>query len=585
MATEGTETAQGSANQKSEQSTGAAPELVPARMLNEYAYCPRLAYLEWVQGEFADSVDTVEGRFQHRRVDRPSGNLPSRSGSDGADTEQEDGRDSRETIHARSVLLSDDALGAIARIDLIEGQGNVATPVDYKHGTAPDVPEGAWEPERVQVCIQGLLLRANGYACTQGMLYFVESRQRVAVPFDDALGSRTLDLLSGIRSMAASGRIPAPLVDSPKCPRCSLAGICLPDEVNFLSPDGPSIKPEDVRRMYPARDDSVPVYVHTQGAVVGKSGGQLEVKQKGQVLQKVRLMEISHLALFGNVQVTAQAVQELCDRDIPICYFSYGGWFRGITNGMGHKNVELRCRQYLGAMTPETALSISRRMVFGKIKNSRTLMRRNHREPPPSILTELNRLADRALTASSLETLLGIEGAAARTYFSEFRGMIKNESLEFDFRGRNRRPPRDPVNAVLSFLYAMLTKQATITALTVGFDPYLGFYHQPRYGRPALALDLVEEFRPLIADSVCLTLINNGELGAEDFVTRGDATALTQNGRRRVIEGYERRMDTLVTHPLFGYPVSYRRVLEMQARLLSRHLLGELPAYPVFRTR
>ena len=561
------------------------PELVPARMLNEYAYCPRLAYLEWVQGEFADSVDTVEGRFQHRRVDRPSGNLPSPSVSDAVDTEEGEGNKSAETIHARSVLLSDDSLGAIARIDLIEGQGNVVTPVDYKHGTAPDVPEGAWEPERVQVCIQGLLLRANGYTCTQGMLYFVESRQRVAVPFDDALVSRTLDLLSGIRAMAASGRIPEPLVDSPKCPRCSLAGICLPDEVNFLSPDGPSIKPEDVRRMSPARDDSIPVYVHTQGAVVGKSGGQLEVKQKGQVLQKIRLIEISHLALFGNVQVTAQAVQELCDREIPICYFSYGGWFRGITNGMGHKNVELRCRQYLGAMTPETALPISRRMVFGKIKNSRTMLRRNHREPPPSVLTELNRLADRALTAPSLETLLGIEGAAARTYFSEFRGMIKNESLDFDFHGRNRRPPRDPVNAVLSFLYAMLIKQATITALTVGFDPYLGFYHQPRYGRPALALDLVEEFRPLIADSVCLTLINNGELGPEDFITRGGATALTQNGRRRVIEAYERRMDTLVTHPLFGYPVSYRRVLEMQARLLSRHLLGELPAYPVFRTR
>ena len=398
---------------------------------------------------------------------------------------EEDG-ESSETIHARSVLLSDDALGAIARIDLIEGQDNVVTPVDYKHGTAPDVPE------RVQVCIQELLLRANGYTCTQGMLYFVESRQRVAVPFDDALISRTLDLLSGIRAMAASGRIPEPLVDSPKCPRCSLAGMCLLDEVNFLSPDGPSIKPEDVRRMSPARDDDVPVYVQTQGAVVGKSGGQLEVKQKGVVLQKVRLMEISHLALFGNVQVTAQAVQELCDRDIPICYFSYGGWFRGITNGMSHKNVELRCRQYLGAMTPETALSISRRMVFGKIKNCRTMLRRNHREPPSAILAEL----DRARTASSLDTLLGIEGAAARTYFSEFQGMIKARDLSFDSRGRNRRPPRDPVNAVLSFLYAMLIKQAMVTVLTVGFDPYLGFYHQPRYGKPALALDLVRSSVP-----------------------------------------------------------------------------------------
>ena len=569
--------------QEAETLTGATPDLVPARMLNEYAYCPRLAYLEWVQGEFDDSVDTIEGRFQHRRVDRPSGELPSRTANEADAPEEEDA--APETIHARSVLLSDTTLGAIARIDLIEGRGSVVTPVDYKHGQAPDVPEGAWEPERVQVCVQGLLLRANGYICNQGMLYFVESRQRVAVPLDDALVSRTLDLLAGIRGMASSGQIPQPLVDSPKCTRCSLVGICLPDEVNFLSAKGQAVKQEDVRRMAPARDDAIPVYVQAQGAVVGKSRDQLEVKQKGQSLQKVRLMEVSHLALFGNVQVTTQAVRELCDRNIPICYFSYGGWFRGITNGMGHKNVELRCRQYLGAMTPDTAWPIARQLVFGKIKNCRTMLRRNHREPPSGVLAELDRLADRARTASSLDTLLGIEGAAARTYFSEFQGMIKAKSMEFDFRGRNRRPPRDPVNAVLSFLYAMIIKQAMVTALTVGFDPYLGFYHQPRYGKPALALDLVEEFRPLIADSVCLSLINNGELGPEHFITRGDATALTQNGRRKVIEAYERRMDTLVTHPLFGYAVSYRRILEIQARLLSRHLLGELPAYPVFRTR
>ena len=563
--------------------TASTPELVPARMLNEYAYCPRLAYLEWVQGEFEDSVDTIEGRFQQRRVDRPSGELPVRSTGDTADPLDEE--DAFGTIHARSVMLSDSALGAVARIDLIEGQGKTVTPVDYKHGEAPDVPEGAWEPERIQVCLQGLLLRANGYTCNEGMIYFIESRQRVRVPLDGALVSRTMELLSGLRNMAAFGQIPGPLVDSPKCPRCSLVGICLPDEVNFITAKAETVKPEDVRRLSPARDDSVPVYVQSQGAVVGKSGDQLQVKQKEQVLQKVRLMEVSHLSLFGNVQVTAQALRELCDRNIPVCHFTYGGWFSGITNGMSHKNVELRCRQYVDAMTPETALPIARQMVFGKIKNCRTLMRRNHRDPSAATLAEMDRLANRAQTAPSLDTLLGIEGAAARTYFSEFQGMIKTESLVFDFRGRNRRPPRDPVNAVLSFLYAMLIKQATVTALAVGFDPYLGFYHQPKYGKPALALDLVEEFRPLVADSVCLTLINNGELKPEHFITRGNAAALTQNGRRKVIEAWERRMDTLVTHPLFGYAVSYRRILEIQARLLSRHLLGELPAYPVFRTR
>jgi CRISPR-associated protein Cas1 len=319
--------------------------------------------------------------------------------------------------------------------------------------------------------------------------------------------------------------------------------------------------------------------------MVGKSGDVLEVKAKGAVLQKARLMEVSHLAVYGNVQVTTQALRELCDRNIPVCYFTYGGWFQGITSGMAHKNVELRCRQYAAAMAPEVSLLVARRIIFGKIKNCRTLLRRNHKAPPAAVLAELNRLATKAHTAASMETLLGIEGAAARCYFSELQGMLKADSLTFDFRGRNRRPPRDPVNAILSLLYSMLIKQTMVTALAVGFDPYLGFYHQPKYGKPALALDLAEEFRPLVADSVCIGLINNGEIGPEHIISRGGAVTLTQHGRRKVIEAYERRLDTLITHPLFGYAVSYRRVMEIQARLLSRYLLGELRSYPVFRTR
>lgn len=565
-----------------ESSPGTTPELVPARMLNEFAYCPRLGYLEWVQGEFADSVDTMEGRFQHRRVDRPGGQLPSAEAEESPEGKPSD---EGEVIHARSVMLSDEALGAIARIDLMEGQGSHVTPVDYKHGKAPDVPEGAWEPERVQLCLQGLLLRANGYTCTEGVLYFVESRERVTIPFDEALVARTLELLRQAREIAASGRIPPPLVDSPKCPRCSLVGICLPDEVNLLSGRVESLRPEDVRRLAPARDDALPLYVQAQGAVIGRSGDVLEIRLKGEVVQQVKLLEVSHVALFGNVQVTAQALRELCDRNVPVCHFSYGGWFRGITTGMAHKNVELRCRQFAVAASSEAALPIAREIVHGKVRNARTLLRRNHRQPPEAALSELDRLARSARVSRSLESLLGIEGAAARTYFSEFQGMLKADSIAFDFRSRNRRPPRDPVNAILSFLYAMLIKDTMVTALAVGFDPYLGFYHQPRYGKPALALDLAEEFRPLIADSVCLGLINNGELTEKDAIARAGAVALTQGGRRKVIEAYERRMDTLVTHPLFGYPISYRRVLEVQARLLGRHLLGELPAYPAFRTR
>ena len=563
--------------------TTAVPELVPARMLNEFAYCPRLCYLEWVQGEFAHSADTIDGRFQHRRVDQPTGNLalppPSSPSDDDADA------DAGDKIHARSVTLSDDALGAIARIDLVEADGKCATPVDYKRGAVPDVPGNAYEPERVQLCIQGLLLQASGYECRQGILYFVASRRRVTVEFDDDLVRRTKSLLDETRAMAGSGRIPAPLEDSPKCPRCSLVGICLPDEVTFLKGSRYVARPDDVRRMAPARDDALPLYVQTQGAMVGKSGDELTVKSKGEVIAKARLLDVSSVSVFGNVQVTAQAMRELLARGIPLCHFSYGGWLNGITAGMTHKNVELRIRQFQVAGDDERSLRIARDITIAKIRNSRVMLRRNHPAAPAAALSELERLAANAARAEGMLTLLGIEGAAARVYFANFGAMVKTDNAAFDFHTRNRRPPKDPVNAALSFLYSMLARQTAVSALAVGFDPYLGFYHQPKYGRPALALDLAEEFRPIVADSAALTLFNNGELKERDFIHRSGAVALTPDGRRTVIRAFERRLDTLIRHPLFSYSVSYRRIMEIQARLLGRHLLDELPGYPAFTTR
>ena len=199
------------------------PEQIPARMLNEYTYCPRLFYLEYVQGEWAHSADTLDGRFIHRRVDQEKGNMP-------APEELDD----MPKLHARSVMVGSDTLGAVARIDLIENDDGRVVPVDYKRGAPPDIPEGAYEPERVQVCLQGLLLREHGYACDYGILYFAASQTRVTVEFTDVLVARTRELLRAARRTAETEDIPPPLVDSPKCPRCSLVGICLPDEVNLL---------------------------------------------------------------------------------------------------------------------------------------------------------------------------------------------------------------------------------------------------------------------------------------------------------------------------------------------------------------
>ena len=553
------------------------PDYVPARMLNEFAYCPRLCYLEWVQGEFAHSEDTLDGRLRHRRVDRPTGNLN--------ESEANDPEDAYERIHARSVLLSDEMLGATARIDLVETEGRQAIPVDYKRGKVPAVPGNAYEPERVQLCLQGLLLKAHGFQCSEGILYFVGSKRRVSVLFDAALEKRTLELLAAVRRMAAQGAIPPPLEDSPKCPRCSLVGICLPDEVTFLQGSRAIVKPDDVRRMIPARHDALPMYVVRQGGVVGKAGDRLTVKAKREVVADARLLDISNLSVFGNVQITAQATRELLDRTIPVFHFTYGGWLKGVTWTMGHKNVELRLAQFRAADSRLASLALAQRVVIAKLRNSRVLLRRNHPEPPAAALREIKRLAASALTADSLQTLLGIEGAAARVYFAHFGSMLRAKAQSFDFHTRNRRPPRDPVNAVLSFLYSMLIRQAMVSTLAIGFDPYLGFYHQPKYGRPALALDMAEEFRPVIADSSVLTLFNNAELKEADFIYRAGSVALTRNGRKTAIKAFERRLDTLIRHPLFKYSISYRRVMEVQARLLGRFLLGELKQYPAFTIR
>jgi CRISPR-associated protein Cas1 len=279
----------------------------------------------------------------------------------------------------------------------------------------------------------------------------------------------------------------------------------------------------------------------------------------------------------------------LCSAEIPVCYFSQGGWFYGITSGLTTKNVFLRQSQFRLATEEWFALRLAKKLVGGKIRNQRVMLMRNHEEPPKLVLEQMREMADRAEAANCLEELLGIEGNGARLYFGDFHGMIKRESetadFSFDFASRNRRPPKDPVNALLSLAYSLLSKDLTVACAAVGFDPMMGFYHQPRFGRPALALDLMEPFRPLIAESAVLNAINTRMVSSKDFVRAGRAVALSPSGRRGFFQAYEARMDTLVTHPVFGYRVSYRRLLEVQARLLAKVLEGELNEYLVFTTR
>jgi CRISP-associated protein Cas1 len=585
------------------------PDYLPARMVNEFVYCPRLFFYEWVEGVFRESVDTVEGQFEHKRVDTPGARG---KGAELAKPEEI----GEERIESRSVTLSSEQHKVIAKIDLVEAVDGVVTPIDYKHGHPKQTDEGLelWPADRVQLAVQGLVLRENGYRCEEGVGYYAQTKQRVRVKFDDELMTETAAAIAQAWASARAGGMPPPLVDSPKCPGCSLVGICLPDETNSLRAGagaGPvlvrsavqlSFFPEvsesratspEPRLLVTPRDDLRPLYLNAQGVRVGKSGEVLQVREKDELKQEVRIGEICQVNLMGNVQVSTQAIQALCEAGKPLCYFSQGGWFYGITTGLNQKNVFLRRSQFRLAEEDWFQLALARKLVAGKIRNQRTMLQRNHLEPSAQSLLTLKQMVDQAERADSLQQLLGIEGNAARVYFGDFAGMIKLErdggqdasQVRFDFAGRNRRPPRDAVNALLSLGYSLLTKDLTIACYAVGFDPYIGFYHQPRFGRPALALDLMEPFRALIADSAVLTAINTGMVTPRDFVQAGPAVALTPGGRRGFFRAYELKMDTLVTHPIFEYRVSYRRLLEIQARLLARYLEGEIAEYPVFMTR
>ena len=577
----------------------ALPDYLPARMLNEFAYCPRLFFYEWVEGVFAHSADTIEGELRHEKLENKSDPLP---------PPDQDAR-----IHSRSVSLSSETHRLIAKMDLVEGEGGAVVPVDYKKGSPRDSEEGpeAWPADRVQLCAQALILRDNSYKCDEAIAYYHATRQRVRVAIDETLVTETLAAAKGARALALSGRIPKPLVDSPKCPRCSLVGICLPDETALVEslPEftptpqlslfdgdehvkGLSAQPDDkVRRLVPARDDLRPLYVTGHGLIIGKSGDVLQIKERQKPVQEVRVGEISQVNVFGNVQFSAAALQGLCWAEKPVAHFSYGGWFYGLTQGLGLKNVFLRKRQFALSEEGFFCLSVAREFVAAKIRNQRTLLRRNHIEPPAIALAQLKRYAEAAMNAEELDELLGIEGNAARIYFANFNGLVKAENdgagapFTFEFTWRNRRPPVDPVNALLSFAYSLLTKDLTIICHSVGLDPFIGFFHQPRFGRPALALDLMEEFRPLIADSVVIGAINTGMVTTGDFIRVGPAVALSARGRKGFLRAYEQRMDALVTHPLFGYRVNYRRVLEIQTRLLARLLAGEARRYVGFETR
>lgn len=551
--------------------------MVPVRMVNEWVYCPRLAYLMWVEGEWADSEDTAHGRYAHRRVDKGGGTIHDKN------MNLKD-----KLVQARSVMMSSEKLGIISKMDVIESDGNKVIPIDFKKGKRPHISKGAYDPERVQVCAQGMILEDNGYQVEKGALWYVESRERVPIEFDEKLRSLTLKSIEGLRQAAIAKKRPEPLENSPKCVRCSLAGICLPDETNLFTKNK-----QDIRPLNPSHDPALPLYVTTPGARVSKKGNQLIIKIDDKSIEQP-IIHISHLSLFGPVSVTTPTIHYLMKNKISIAWFSMGNWFIGRTVSTSSGNISMREAQYKFAFDDQKSFEFSRDLVIAKIRNSRTLLRRNWRKNKDQklkaeTLRKLKNIVQRISRANNFSQLLGYEGEAASVYFANFSNLLienpKGNSVKFSFSTRNRRPPTDPVNALLSLSYALLTRTFTASIHVVGMDPYKGFYHAERHNKPSLALDLMEPYRSIVADSCVLQVINNQEIKVNDFVFNGTSCALKTNARKVFIKAFERRLEQETTHHVFGYKISMRRLIEVQIRLLTRYLQGEISTYPHYLPR
>lgn len=547
-------------------------ELLPVRMLNEVTYCPRLYALEHLHGEWADNIETVQGRIAHRVVDKPSKKglpLPGEPDETGP-------------VVRRSVKLSDPELGIVGVIDLVEARDGEAVPTETKRGWPAPTPEGIWEPEQVQLAAQVLLLRAHGYRSQRAVVWFAGARRRVELLVDDALVARTLAIRDQARALLEQRETPPPLIDSPKCPRCSLVGICLPDEQNLLLG-----RTDRVRPIAPARDDKVPLYVEGFGVKLSLKGGELLVSRKGEPAGKASLEQVSHVVVRGAASVTSPTLRVLAKRDVRVSFQTHAGWLFGVFGAPAGRNVALRLAQARMHLHPESTAALARQFILGKIHNQRVLLRRNGKGPEWD--RPLALLAHHATEASGSETVdvaRGHEGAAAAVYFANLSRLFREPwASRLQQEGRKRRPAPDPINAVLSFLYGCLVRECTNTLLGVGLDPHVGFLHRLRPGRPSLSLDLMEEFRPILADSVTLRLFNTDRLQAQHFLDHPTGCTLTDEGRKRVIRAWEQRLSDLVTHPLFETRLTYRRLIEVQARLLAKSLTGDLPEYPPFRVR
>jgi CRISP-associated protein Cas1 len=523
--------------------------------LHALAYCPRLFYLEEVEELYTQDAAVFAGRRLH------------------AELEKQEDEDWEE------LFLESPELGLRGRVDALRTRDGQTIPYEHKRGRCHrdenNQPQ-AWESDRLQILSYACLLEsALGVHINEGRIRYHADNVLVHVPLDDAGRQAVQDAISQARELRTSNFRPPVTENERLCARCSLAPVCLPEEAR-LSHD----REWQPIRLFPADDEREVLHILEPGTCVGRSGDQLKVSRKGQPAQKMAIRQVSQVVLHSYSQISTQALYFCKEFDVGVHLVSGGGRYIGSFD-QRQGSIQRRIRQYGALSEAEFCLSLAKQLVQCRGQSQRKFLMRGQRNNRCEELTEaiaqMQALLKQVKHATSLPSLLGVEGKLAAIYFGVLSHLVSKDVPQMlHFNDRNRRPPKDRFNALLGFGYAMLLKDVMNAILTVGLEPALGFYHQPRTQASPLALDLMEIFRVPLVDMTIVASINRGQWDVnEDFEVRGQQVWLSNTGTRKFIQLYERRKDESWKHPILGYSMSYRRLFELEVRLLEKEWMGE----------
>ncbi|MDN6793812.1 MAG: CRISPR-associated endonuclease Cas1 [Propionibacterium sp.] len=513
-------------------------EIIPISLISHTVFCQRRAWLE-AQGEEVDSFAISAGTMAHKRVDDAS---ESRPGTE------------------RAMLIHSDKLGLTGRCDVVQCDDEGCLDVIEYKSTPVRRRAEITEPQRIQVIAQAMCLEEMGYKVSETGVYFTNHHKQIPVDLDDASRSECRAWVDRTRQLIQADRAPEPLLDDPRCVGCSHATVCLPDENRFA--DG-----QPARSISVSDPDGSILHITVPGARAALRQGRVKVSRSGEELASLPLEKVCGIVVHGNGDLSSALIREMLWRRLTVVWCSSRGRVVGWASSADSPNGQARVHQHV--MSELGCLPVAQQMIRAKIGNQATLIRRNGNQVDQ--VADMRDLARAATSTVSLPELFALEGRAAQIYFSAFPSMFKSdEGQEFlaMWPGRHGRGATDPLNAALNFTYSLLLSDCIRALVACGLDPHAGFLHSSSRNKPALALDLMEEFRAPIADSVVVTCINTGVLKSVMFShTLGDSR-LTAQGRTALVSAYERRVTTEISHPTFGYTVSWRRSIEVQARIL-----------------